>query len=368
MANILIIDDDKDILRLLEFTLERAGHSIVACVDGVKGLAQAQDLVPDLIVCDIMMPKMTGYEFCKRARAIPALKAVPIIVFSARFQSVDRQTALDAGATDYLPKSTASDALLGRIEELLPDVAAKPPIRGMIGLFSLRGGSGVTSVAVNLAIALALSQKTEVSLVDLALLGGHAALMLGVRPTSSVSQLLNSASSNFSLNAMEPHFIQHDSGVQLLASAPTFGQSFSLADDRLLHLIRGLKSAFPITVLDVPHILEQHFSPSLQLLDRIVLVLTPDMPSVQSTAIALQGLTHLGMDVRKIVLLVNHVSPHNPLPLETIQRVLKRPLAASIPFDPEMTRAVNSGRALLLSSPKSPGALAIGQLTTTLFA
>jgi pilus assembly protein CpaE len=314
-----------------------------------------------------MMPQMTGYEFCKQARAIPDLKDVPIIVFSARFQEVDKQAALDAGATDYLPKSTASSALVARIEELLTDKTARPTVRGIIGLFSLRGGAGVTSIAVNLAVALALSQEVKVSLVDLALVGGHAALMLGRRPTSSVPQLLASAGGDYSLNQMAPHFIPHDTGVQLLASAPTFGQQFSLADDRLQPMFRGLKSGFPLTVLDVPHLLESHFSPALQLVDKLVLVQTPDMPSVQSTAIALQGLRQLGMADQKIALLVNHVSPDNPLPVETIQKAVKRPIAASIPFEPEMTKAVNSGRPLVLNSPKSAGAVAIDQLTTKLF-
>ena len=98
MANILVIDDDKNILRLLEFTLKRAGHTIVTCVDGMQGLAQAEAQKPDLIVADVMMPNMTGYEFCKQARGKPTLKETPIIVFSARFQPIDKQTALKAGA------------------------------------------------------------------------------------------------------------------------------------------------------------------------------------------------------------------------------------------------------------------------------
>jgi pilus assembly protein CpaE len=309
---------------------------------------------------------MTGYEFCKQARTKPALEEVPIIIFSARFQPIDKQTALDAGATDYLPKSTAPDVLLNRITELLPASTAKPAARGMVSLFSLRGGAGVTSLSVNLAIALALSQKTKVSLVDLALAGGHASLMLGLRPTSSVSKLLSSISENFSFDSMQSHFIQHNSGVQLLASAPTLDQQYSITDDRILHMIQGLKSASPLIVLDAPHILEQHFSPVLQLLDKIVLVLTPDMPSVQSTAIALRGLVQLGMDDQRIVLLLNQVSPHNPLPIETIQKAVRRPILASIPFEPDMTKAVNGGKPLLLSSPKSAGAAAIGKLAGTL--
>lgn len=367
MANILIIDDDKDILRLIEFTLKRAGHTIITSTNGAEGLALAKGQTPDLIVCDVMMPKLNGYDFCKEARDDETLKDVPIIMFSARFQPIDKQTALDAGATDYLPKSTDPDVLVNRVTELLPaDGTAKASARGMIGLFSLRGGAGVTSLSVNIAVALALSQKTKVSLVDLALLGGHAALMLGLRPTSSVPQLLSSVSGNFTSDVVQPHFIRHNSGVQVLASPPTFGQAFSLTDDRLLRMVSSLKSFSPILVLDVPHILEEHFSPVLQLLDRILLVLSPDMPSVQSTVIALQGLNQLGMDSKKIGLVVNQVSPHNPLPIETIQRAIKRPILATIPFEPNMTKAVNSSNPLLLSSPKSAGAMAIGKLAINL--
>ena len=119
MANILVIDDDRDILRLLEFALNRAGHDVIIASDGQQGLAELEAQKPDLIVADIMMPKMTGYDFCKQVRASSGAVDIPIIIFSARFQPVDKQTALQAGATDYLPKSISPDALVKRIEELL---------------------------------------------------------------------------------------------------------------------------------------------------------------------------------------------------------------------------------------------------------
>ena len=154
----------------------------------------------------------------------------------------------------------------------------------------------------------------------------------------------------------------------MLASPPTLNQHISLDDNRLLGLTNGLKSISAITVLDVPHILEEHFSPVLQLLDKIILVLSPDMPSMQSTVIALQGLVQMGMDNNKIVLVVNQVSPHNPLSTETIQNAIKRPVFTSIPFEPDMTKAVNTGKPLLLLNPKSAGASAIGKLAMALMA
>src|SRR5512147_47534 len=137
MANILVVDDDKNILRLLEFALKRAGHTVTTCEDGLQGFARVQAQPPDLIVADVMMPKMTGYEFCKQVRAKLGLTEIPIIMFSARFQPIDKQTALDAGATDYLSKNTSPDVLISRINELLPSQQPAPTTQTAVGLFSL---------------------------------------------------------------------------------------------------------------------------------------------------------------------------------------------------------------------------------------
>ena len=120
-------------------------------------------------------------------------------------------------------------------------------------------------------------------------------------------------------------------------------------------------------MLDVPHILEPHFSPVLQLLDKVILVLSADMPSVQSTAIALQGLVKMGMDDSKISLVVNQVAQYNVLPTETIQKAIKRPIFATIPFDPAMTKAVNSGKPLLLGNPQSNTSKSIAILANNIF-
>ncbi len=367
MANILVIDDDKDILRLLEFALKRAGHTVEMAYDGEQGLGQAEIRNPDLIVCDVMMPKMTGYEFCRQARSKPTLKQTPIIVFSARFQPVDKQTALDAGATEYLSKSTSPDILINRIAELLPK-SQPSAARGMFALFSLRGGVGATSLSVNLAISLARTQKTKTTLIDLVPTGGHGALMFGLRPTSSVVKLLNAGPSDFSTQAIQPHLMQHQSDVQLLASTPMFDQDLSPSDNRLLELLSKIKSDYPITILDVPRILEPHFSPLLQLVDRVVLVLSPDMPSIQSAAIALQGLNKLGMNSDKISLVVNQVNQYNALPIDTIQKAIRRPITAVIPFDSNMGKAVNQGKPLLLSNAQSPAIEAINTLASTIIA
>ncbi len=88
-----------------------------------------------------------------------------------------------------------------------------------------------------------------------------------------------------------------------------------------------------MSVLDIPDLLEPHFSPVLQIIDKLFLVLSADMPSVQAAVIALQGLTALGMDGQKISLIVNQTSPYDPLPTDTIQKAVRRPIAITFPFD-----------------------------------
>jgi pilus assembly protein CpaE len=367
MANLLVIDDDKDILRLLEFTLKRAGHQVTLCHDGPQGLALTEMDKPDLVVCDVMMPNMTGYDFCKQVRANPDLRETPIIIYSARFQPIDKQTALDAGATDYLPKSISPDALIKRIADLVAR-PAPAATHGLIGLFSLRGGVGVTSLAVNLSIGLTLTHKTNTILVDLDQSGGHTALMLGLRPDRHIIQLLAEAEGKFSRDLIQPYLLQHPSGVQLLTSPPTFEPMFSSAQAALPELLKGLKANFPITVLDMPAILEPHFEPILQLLTKVVLVLSPDMPSVQSAALALQGLLKQGLADQDITLVVNQLTPYHTVPVNTIQKVLKRPIMITIPFEPEMIKAVNNGQPFLLSNPKSMASAAIGKLAQAILA
>lgn len=369
MANILVIDDDKDIQRLLEFALKRAGHTVNAAFDGVDGLRNAESNPPDLIVCDVMMPKMTGYDFCRQARTKASLKKTPIIVFSARFQPIDKQTALDSGATDYLPKNVAPDVLVTRITELLPESADGDVMtaRGTVAVYSLRGGAGVSSLAANLAMTATIDHKTPATLLDFAPMGGHLALMLGLRPTNNIGQLFSNNVNDLSVDAIAPHLLKHQTGLQLLASTPGFGQNEAFNGGRLLQLLRIIKAGLPVSVLDIPQLLEPQISPVLQLIDKLVLVVTPDMPSVQATVTALQGLVKLGYNNQQIILVLNQISPANGLPVESIQKTLRRPIHAVIPFEADMLKAANTGKPLLLLAPESPASTAITQLARKLF-
>lgn len=365
MAKILIIDDDQAILRLLEFTLRRAGHQVFIAEDGLAGLAVAEADQPDLIVVDVMMPKMNGYEFCRKARATPDFAETPIVMFSARYHSIDKQAAHEVGATTYLSKTTSPNDLLKKLGELLPTKETSTQ-HTAISLFSLRGGAGSTSLAVNLAIAIARQTNKSTLLVDLARLGGHTALMLGLRPDSSVIQALTTNKNSFTPDSLKPHIQEHESDLHLLASGHSYDQELRLSNKRLSPLLTTLQSSYTHTILDLPHILEPGFAPSMQQFNKIVVPISPDRPSIQSANMALQGLVRLGIPENKMVLVVNHIFPTGALSSDTIQKITKRTILAHIPYEPEMIKAVNNGRPLLLSHPEAPGAMAIAKLAEIL--
>ena len=113
---VLIIEDDPGIVRVMRLYLEQDGHQVVAAADGVAGLQAAQDSNPDLIVLDLMLPRLDGLEIC---RALRETSDVPIIMVTARVSEADRLAGLDLGADDYVLKPFSPRELAARVRAVL---------------------------------------------------------------------------------------------------------------------------------------------------------------------------------------------------------------------------------------------------------
>lgn len=119
MAKILIAEDERDIRDLVSFTLRFAGHEVVAVGNGEEAVEAARQEMPDLILMDVRMPRMTGYEACEKMKADPELQAIPVVFLSAKGQESEIRTGLDAGAAEYMLKPFAPSELTARVSELL---------------------------------------------------------------------------------------------------------------------------------------------------------------------------------------------------------------------------------------------------------
>jgi DNA-binding response OmpR family regulator len=119
MAKILIAEDEQDIRTLIQFTLQFAGHDVVAFKDGQEALENAEQENPDLIMMDVRMPRMDGYTACRNMKTIPAIAGIPVVFLSAKGQEAEINVGYEAGAEEYLLKPFAPDDLTNRVNELL---------------------------------------------------------------------------------------------------------------------------------------------------------------------------------------------------------------------------------------------------------
>jgi DNA-binding response OmpR family regulator len=119
MTKILIAEDERDIRDLITFTLGFAGFEVVSAANGEEAVSLARQEIPDLILMDVRMPRMTGYEACIALKQDAKLKKIPVIFLSAKGQDTEIQAGLQAGAVDYLLKPFAPDQLTARIQAVL---------------------------------------------------------------------------------------------------------------------------------------------------------------------------------------------------------------------------------------------------------
>lgn len=116
---ILLIEDEADLVMTTRFRLEDAGYEVVAAMDGQEGLDMVKDGKPDLILLDLMLPKMNGYKVFKVLRADARYSKIPIIMFTALAQEADKKLGEKLGADAYITKPFDAEMLLARIKELI---------------------------------------------------------------------------------------------------------------------------------------------------------------------------------------------------------------------------------------------------------
>ncbi len=119
MAKILIAEDEPDIRELVAFMLRFAGYEVMAASNGEEAVQAATRDVPDLVLMDVRMPRMTGYDACRIMKANPDLRDVPVVFLSAKGQESEIQSGLEAGAEEYLLKPFSPDELTNRVRAIL---------------------------------------------------------------------------------------------------------------------------------------------------------------------------------------------------------------------------------------------------------
>ncbi len=348
---ILIIDDDVDTLRLVGLMLQQQGYQISAATNGEQGLAKAFDEKPDIILLDVMMPDMDGYEVAKRLRKNPTSQTTPILMFTAKSQLDDKVTGFESGADDYLTKPTHPAELQAHIRALLsrsgskkveaPDRAAMENQGDVIGVLSARGGLGVSTFSSNLAGALLTRTHTSVILAEMTPGQGTLGMDLGVPQQTALNQLLKGKPVEITREKVESLLIPHSSGLKLLLASeiPT--------DVRLttaLEQYKVLMSRFPtmasFTVLDLGVGLPPFVQNILPQCKNWIVVLEGVPNTIAHTKLLIQEIAGLGIDpTRVIAVLNNRIRSDAQMPWTEVQQSLGHSIGATLTPAPEMMLA-----------------------------
>ena len=352
MARILVIDDNDDMLTMLQMLLERRGHhDVITSNNGLAGIETAFEEKPDIMIVDVMMPGMNGYDVVNQIRSDSRTKSIPIIILTARGQTVDRNAALEAGANSHLAKPVDIQVLLSTIDSLLElGSYANLPERLVVPVLSLRGGVGVTTIAVNLAIL--MQQIAPTILWDLSPSSGHAALSLGLQPNVNWRNYIYAPD-----NDIEEILLKHSSGLKLLAAPPVPDIANWFDPKTILDLHTKLLKLAGIVIIDMPSFLDESTAAILRGAHQIILVSGDDNPDIQTTLATIQSISVLldtKQDTQRIKIIRNSTSALTQKNISVLQRALGQTIVEDLPYDEAQKSAYQRGTPLALSNPASP--------------
>ncbi len=393
-AKILIIDDHEPTRNLIETILSRKGYHTLSASSGPAGLTLAAAEQPDLVLLDLTMPGMDGFEVCRHLRAQNSLSHIPIIMFTAKSLATDKLSGFNAGADDYLVKPTTPAELLRRVSALLerfagtsharmhpvanqdierlPDDAlyTAPPLPVtpdgersgcLVAVMGARGGAGATTLAINLAATLA-DQGQPATLVDLDMVQGHISIYLKQKLTTSLNNLMSIERDDLSLR-LQSELLPAGNNLNLLLSQPNLdGLLPTLLPGQVSQLLTALHHPGHCTVVDVGRGLNPLARATLAQADQILLCSAPERVSLtaakqlvsQIEALSLKGALHLVLvDFRE----------RSTLPQSAIEHFLAVPVFEVVRInDYKLAHAVNSGLPLVRAYPDTATVAVFRQL------
>ncbi len=355
---ILIVDDDLDSLKLIGLMLQRQGYDISVAHSGQQALSKAQTDNPSLIILDIMMPDMDGYEVCRRLRQNPATQPIPIIMFTAKTMVDDKVAGFEAGADDYLTKPTHPAELASRVKAVLARSAAQRHTAAdrahTIGFIGAKGGVGTTTLALNVAASFA--QRDNTILADFRPGQSTLGLSLGATRSTGMANLLSRPASEVNARTVENELIKHSSGLRLLlSSARPKEMQMSVNPETAAAIVAQLGMLARFVFLDLGAGLSPIAVRLLQEMDQLILAVEPNRVALALARALLQEVEQYAFSQsRAHVVLISRTQSSLQIPWQEAEQMLSHEIAAVISPMPELAfQATEANAPLILLQPNS---------------
>jgi pilus assembly protein CpaE len=362
MTKILVIDDDANVQRVLQYTLKQEGFEVVVATDGAEGLRLWEETAPALILLDVSLPKLDGYAVAAKIREAEAKAShVPIIMLTVEKEVEQKVRGLRAGADDYLIKPFHRAELLARMKSLLArftpsegGLVGRPPLGRLLAFYGAKGGVGATTIAINAAIALHKELSRKVVLVDEVLqFGDHRVFLdLGL-DRKSVYDLVSAPSIDADL--VKSVVVKHESGIDLVLAPPSPEQGDVVSEPQMLSILTQLRQMYDYVIVDVEKRLGDLTLSTLDHADLIFVVMTADLSCLKNVRLMLEALTHVGYDPLRVKLVLNRSNAFTGISVQSAEGALKRTIEHKISNEYRIAvSAQNSGDPFMHSKADSP--------------
>jgi len=369
-AKILLADDDPMLQKLIANTLKLEHHEVVIAVNGQQALDLIRSEKPDLVILDIMMPVMNGFDVCAELRRHPETETLPVIMLSGLGQVQEKIMGLRAGADEYLTKPIDPRELLTRVEMLLERhrilrQSAIGKTGRVLSIVGAKGGVGVTTLAVNLAARLA-QDGNDVILVEFRPDFGTVATHFNVKATASLAALRTLEPVAVTEQVVSRLLVKTGSGVRVLCGPQSASEFGPFAPALGGALVARLVAMCDYVVVDLPPRIDEAVELILKSSDQVLLVLEPELTSVIAAGHRLEQLASLSDTLTTRVLVVNRQGVML-LSLREIENRLGVTLLDVLPSATDaMNVAVQFGIPLTISQPKHAYAERIADLARQL--
>lgn len=353
--SVLIVDDDVEALRLVGMMLEREGYQILVASSGNQAIDKAVTEKPSLIILDVMMAGLNGYQVTTKLRKHPATSNIPILLFTAKGNVSDKITGFQAGADDYLTKPVNPKELAARVKTLLERKAQtvqKPEKSHIISFLPVQGGTGNSTLAINTAIETRqMFPNKRVALVELQAGGGSIALQLGLKIPSGLHALAKLPLAALSQSHINEHISQHASGLHLLLSSPRpAGMTPQLNKEYTHTILHYLANDYDYVFLDLPKDLTPNTQDALGMSKEIIITLSPTHLSIALAREIIDSLETLNIATHKIrAVLINRVAHKSAISETTVARMIQKEIISRIPPVPDLAhKSIQSGKPMVL--------------------
>ncbi|MBN1312666.1 MAG: response regulator [Anaerolineae bacterium] len=361
-SKILLVDDEPDLLRMVGYSLHREGFTVSVAQTGTEALEKIAEEVPDLIILDVMMPDMDGYQVCRQVREMPDTDKTLIIMLSALGQVIDKVTGLEAGADDYLTKPVELKELTARVKAMLARVKRLqgPPEAEpgkVLGLIGAKGGMGTTTVTLSLAAGLAREGNTVLAAEFRGYYGSFASQLL-LQSTHNISPLLEMSPEQISRKEIISCLVELAFGPQALLSPGPNGQAFPFSPEHADVILPILPSIAQYILLDLPSYPNPAAETAARSCNYILLVVEAESSAIYAGQAMLNLLSTWGIGMRQVgAVIVNRVPFAMPLKPAQIRESLGCDIIGLIPPMAEACVSAQSrGLPLVLAQPDSIGA------------